>query len=148
MNNLDLIRQKCIEANPEIMELKFGCTVLHNDGETLLVVRWNTSNDSLDTVAIGTASPFESYNLYPSEYTVLGRPIRLADCLLAIHEAIIDGQEVEKNTRMNLDVNTSGLFTGNFFDWENDQVYFWNLRLDDLTQQSENTITFLADLLK
>lgn len=138
--NLEIIRAATIAASPEIMELKFGCTVLHNDGEALLVVRWNTSNDSLDTVTIGTASPFESYNLYPSEYTVLGRPIRLADVLMAIKQehrifAVDDNGDI-----ISLDI------AGRVITYP--ALANWNLRLDDLTQQSPETLQFLSDLLK
>ncbi len=64
--------------------LSFGCEVRHNDGEVLRTVRWNTSNDSLDTVPLDVSSPFDNYNLYPTEYTVLGHPPTLNTVLMAL----------------------------------------------------------------
>lgn len=60
------------------------------------------------------------------------RPIRLADVLLAIRD----------NTGMNrphVHINGEGLEIGH--------SRFWNCRKDDLTEQSEETLHFLATLL-
>jgi hypothetical protein len=91
--NLDLIRQKCIEANPEIMATR-NCT---------------------------------HPNCQYAEHTFSGRSIRLADVLLAIFEA--DAEE-----------RADELIHGS--------VKVWNLRKDHLNEQSEETIDFLADLLR
>lgn len=109
MNNLDLIRQKCIEANPESFECSMGTECLHHVCKK-------------------------------------SRPIRLADCLLAIG----------KIDRLNVDVpqvvfvSARGYFSMLTEQHTIDVNYGkqWNLKLDDLTKQSEETITFLADLLK
>jgi hypothetical protein len=59
-------------------------------------------------------------------YKVLGRPIRLADVLLAVHE-------IHGSFKYDIDmVERSG----------------WSLRADDLEKQSEETINFLYELLK
>lgn len=75
------------------------------------------------------------------------RPIRLADVLLAIEE---DKQVV-------ISKEDDGAYFGKVSNgdtrYEHDisirwSPAFWNLRADDLTQQSEETINFLYDLLK
>ena len=84
---LAAIQQKCVEANPEI-ENK----------------RWGTE-----------------------------RPIRLADVLLAVQKQEYGGSPEFRYTCEKL---TSGA-------WH----VHWNLRKDDLTEQSEECISFLYDLL-
>lgn len=82
---LELIRQKCIEANPE------------RD--------W---------------------------FTPIPQPIRLADVLLAIPKYLAIGN------------------TGQFMDASDvlpDEPIYWNLRKDNLTEQGDECITFLAELL-
>lgn len=72
------------------------------------------------------------------------RPIRLADVLLAIDKF-----------HGNMFVDEVGCFvkpkrkefTYNYI-IKNDQNVKWNLRQDDLSKQSEETVNFLAELLK
>lgn len=104
MNNIDLIRQKCVEANPEI-EI------------------WEEGDNVPDV-----------------------RPIRLADVLLAIG----------KIDRLNVDVpqvvfvSARGYFSMLTVQHTIDVNYGkqWNLQKDSLEEQDEETLAFLADLLK
>jgi hypothetical protein len=65
---------------------------------------------------------------------VLGRPIRLADVLLALNETRKD-----KTFKKTMSEIEALLFHNPFR---------WNFRNDDLSAQSEKTISFLAGLLK
>jgi hypothetical protein len=102
---LSFIREKCIVANPEI------------------------GND-YSVAAIGGRLRNTSERVWNAK-AVQGRPIRLADVLLAINATL----RKERGT-ISLDENSVKL------------ILFWNLRADDLEKQSEETISFLAELLK
>jgi hypothetical protein len=120
--NLHFIREKCIAANPEIVELKFGC--------------------EFENVKTGARFIIPT-NGYPNDnHKILGRPIRLADVLLAI-----------ENANGNIELATYGepLHIGHYEKPEREGYYskaYWNLRADDLEKQSEETISFLYELLK
>jgi len=125
---IEAIQAKCIEANPEIVELKFGCEVIiETRGIKLICVVWRVVN-ALDGNGV------ESIKLLHTEQSVIdwdrrameiiGRSIRLADVLLA----------TQKEQRLFLD--NSSVYRG-----------YWNLHKDDLTQQSEETIDFIVGLL-
>ncbi|UPJ35837.1 hypothetical protein IVB45_02155 [Bradyrhizobium sp. 4] len=133
MTKLDQVRAAIIKAVPEIVELKFGCQVLV-DGEVMIATYWNTSNDSLDVYAPEQQELLHhTFNLYPKEYEILGRPIRLADCLVAIDQ------------RCRGD-NFATVASNGWFHYGGTRA-FWNLRTDDLSQQSPECISFLHDLL-
>lgn len=69
--------------------------------------------------------------------------IRLADVLLAIGK-----KEDRDNTIIVSDggeIGTWNIFKTGPHYW---QHIFWNLRIDDLAQQSEETLAFLSNLLK
>lgn len=73
------------------------------------------------------------------------RPIRLADVLLAIgHLDVIKYKEGFKTHPHNVCVTTLGYALN-----ENGMHLFeWNLRQDDLTEQSDYCVSFLYELLK
>ena len=78
--------------------------------------------------AKSTCPRYVSDPCYPSPERE--RPIRLADVLLAIETAA--KKRVDENEGEMAHVS----------------VHLWNLRADDLQQQSEETINFLHELLK
>lgn len=92
MNNLDFIRQKCVEANPE---------------------KWNKVTPVL--------RHFEFF--------------RLADVLLAMRDNWV---EIRLSVPFVLFVQT----------YPNHATAKWDCRQDDLIEQDEETLAFLADLLK
>jgi hypothetical protein len=118
-SNLDLIRQKCIEANPEIRTSRFRCLCAEN----------------------GRCS-YKDHNR-------VGREVRLADVLLAMNKKLND--EASGAVIIAGDDGTFGIvYTDRpgyekYVNWQSEE---WNLREDDLTKQSEETISFLYDLLK
>ncbi len=160
-DKLQHIREKCIAANPAIVELKFGCQVELRDedftrttyiggvGKCTKHKKSSTCNEDCNIesalwLAVVEDDPKELYE--PKEWTIeksstdlyeiLGRPIRLADVLLALGETDWHiGQH------------------GRFFKWSRSleemigQPVSWTLRVDDLEKQSEETINFLYELL-
>jgi hypothetical protein len=130
---LAFIRQKCLEANPEIVELKFGCQLLDKrsgDDKWLYLHRAMGGSMVVEhkITGIGHGKDYE--------FDVIGRPIRLADMLLAIGNPFV---EVHAN---------GGIVTQTNWPGHKLQQAVWNLRKDDLTEQSDECIEFLADLLK
>jgi hypothetical protein len=76
---------------------------------------------------------------------VSGRPIRLADVLLAIGQ-----RQKDSETPFNFAIHDSGAIMKwdlRLAEWFNTCIV-WNLDADDLEKQSEETITFLYELLK
>lgn len=127
------IRAKCIEANPSILDLVFGCEI-------------NVSNDLGEYVGEFLNAHYIQFKKYPvpqilnknecPNFEIIGRPIRLADVLSAI----------KQGTSYAVDAR------GEFVKFENDDDYEdlgvkWNLRNDDLTKQSPETINFIYNLL-
>jgi hypothetical protein len=155
MNNLELIRKKCIEANPEIVELKEGCLVdMKGLSHTIF------GKDAGKFMAY-LNRPFRedllANDFYDCEFpegadgvTVIGRPIGLADVLLTIFS-----NETWKKTKKIPCILDSGRFyliTEGIEPPEDTKLedaghITWNLRKDDLNEQSEETISFLASLL-
>lgn len=71
---------------------------------------------------------------------VIGRPIRLSDVLLAIYSFRDERNEKVPSTTERYNKNRD---EDELLIWQ-----YWNLRKDDLTQQSLETLQFIADLLK
>lgn len=147
-DKIALIREKIIAANPEIMELKTGCRVKQilyrkkpiKDSNPIVLVHedshYSVEGDFLiEEVNSGEFSDYETPMKY---FKILGRPIRLADVLLAM------GRKADR-----INVGGDGAFNclnqllGN---WS--KRAFWNLRKDNLEDQSEECINFLYELLK
>lgn len=150
---LAAIRQKCIEANPEIVELKFGCALLRpSSGRPYKVIEdmtWgaNTKEVWINSVPFGSMSlPLrvnkeEALRGIPDDngevWRIIGRPIRLADVLLAMG--------MRRPMRGMIYCTSDGVL----IDFENrkESGAVWNLRADDLDQQSDETISFIHSLL-
>lgn len=84
---LQEIKEACIAANKEIMELKFGCEILCNDYSEFPNERrmyagkiYNPNTDHMENRVE------KSGKLYKMDikYEILGRPIRQDDCALVI----------------------------------------------------------------
>lgn len=144
MTNLEIIRKACIAANPSILDLKFGCEVKNKKfGYTFFVSFCDKENE----VVVYCPKEFDNQFHHDSiehfeagKMEILGRPIRLADVLLAI--------ESQKNVTVLID--SLGCFMTVM---PGEQPVFisalkaqWNLAQDDLTTQSEETLSFLANL--
>lgn len=130
-----IVREACIAANPSIVELKFGCEIRSLETKMTYMgkgVYWNAflGNTFVDSGALIIDE-------------ILGRPIELADVLLAI------SQSGKKLVPWVIDEN--GFF------WAKDSVnqcihvgglkVQWNL-LKPFSLQSDETKIFLAELLQ
>lgn len=133
MTPLEKIRAACIKANPEIVELKFGCFVKnpYRERESIAVFLWKESKIAF---LLHPRFGAEKYLDGADPLGVLGRPITLADVLLAIGSAAGENY-------YSVDVN-GVFFRGNKIDG-----HHWNLRQDNLESQSPETQLFLSELL-
>lgn len=136
-DNINKIREACIKANPSIKDLVFGCEVramVETEPGIVMVLHgmiiglhewkgWYEVKTSVVTQKVAKEYIFD----------IFGRPIRLADVLLAIPK--------EKYYTVN---NQGGRFSSGYGTAE---PCNWNLIKDDLTLQSPETISFIAELL-
>lgn len=124
---IDAIRQKCIEVNPEIVELKFGCEMTTSEGNII----FTQSHEGCFYSGV-KKSDFSFWNGYRQpDNNIIGRPIRLGDILRSIdlrmpHDSTLLSEEQNKCYQL---------------------IWLWNLILDDLTLQSPKTIDFIYNLL-
>jgi hypothetical protein len=123
------IRAKVIEAVPEIVELKFGCGLSDGQDVKIVIRDWKSHWECDDrTTFNGTAlMHYDSGNrvlLAGRTYFILGRPIRLADILVAIEKIPMDKEDA-------FDIP---------YRW-------WNLHNDSLDSQSDDCLKFLAEVL-
>lgn len=130
------IREACIKANPEIVELKIGSHVLwgeHGLGGCILQRNY-AGNYLIRVEGMGTTTTIKERQITK----IIGRPVRLADVLLAskgmIHDIENDGEYMRT-----FELHEDG---------SHDLQIFWNLRKDSLEDQSEDTIEFIYSLLK
>lgn len=136
-DKLQAIREKCIKANPEIVELKPGCSVIYG-----------SEPDEPRPVVIGQPYTVEFgkvFNPWNRDdggelVEVLGRPVTLADVLLAIGIS-------ERAHAFNLDVYGGWAFMF----WSRKDGYSKNvkydLRADSLEDQSPETIDFIHSII-
>lgn len=137
---LEYIRSKCIESNPSIVDLVFGCIVEYKPLRALRIpdrygvyVGEGRGKDSVniwfDGADSGSQKPYTVF-LKRNHIEIIGRPIRLADVLLAIkiskHQSEFDFWAVEL-----LEHKIKG----------------WNLLKDDITLQSDEMKQFVFELL-
>lgn len=136
---IEAIRKACIKANPEIVELKFGCKVKLPGEVIAIFVRDNNSFVTDDKRRF-----VDHLGIKPSKFDIkeiIGREIGLADVLMAINK---------KNGHIG---NVYCRDDGVFGILEQDDEYH-NFRLSEkwdltkpLTLQSEETIRFIFSLL-
>lgn len=132
---LEAVRAKCIEANPEIVELKLGaeCRYTIPAGrkikELALVRVSKTGRTALcatyDTRQRGWSGPY-FYEIEKLE--VIGRPVRLADVLYAYEQQDDVAHSEFKRERVEI-------------------LNRWCLVDDDLRDQSDETVDYLYSLL-
>jgi hypothetical protein len=150
---LDAVRAAVIKANPDILKPHRGARIRRNrDGKEGFIVTdfftvdfctccYLMYDNEAGYTHMAQYAEFtlpEGHQHYDMKLDVLGRPIRLADVLLAW----------EKNG-ISKSVDQSGKMVDVKFDGEHQrtELAWWNLRQDSLDQQSPETILFLASLL-
>lgn len=126
------VREKCIEANPEIVELKFGCEIEHPIGSKkgIIISHSLTLRAKQDMfLVLKKGSTF--YLVKHAITKIIGRPIRLADILLALQEE--DGKE------WNIRIGSVGVYK---------VVAAYNLRDDNFDHQTNEMKEFIWEILK
>lgn len=153
--NIEVIRKAVIAAQPDIMELKFGCDVYietlegYGGGDTINQHRRITAKqcheEQLPMYLVGAYFGERGYiqadfgaiagmrgSILPNVYRiveVVGRPIRLADVLYSLTKL----PDLEPFDLPGFWIEVIGRY---------------NLRKDTLTDQSDECLAFLANLLK
>jgi hypothetical protein len=123
------LKEKIIEAVPDIMKLKSGCKIVNDLGFEDIIGSFKGLQE-LETLADRKI------------IKIIGRPITLEDVLVAIDEADLWNEYNEKASFM---VNENGLIECDLYNWEEEPV-FWkpNIPLQD---QPEETKQLLYNLL-
>lgn len=132
MTNLQAVRKKVIKAVPGIMELKFGCNVqLKIRGDLGFII----NSDFHGSVIHWNFTIKETRCLKEDDLKILGRPITLADVLLAMEKA---GLEMFTTDSWNVEVSSYDVAK---------ILRLWNLSDNNLDNQSEEVWKFLNDVL-
>lgn len=127
------LRQVIIKANPEIMELKFGCEIMCGFSKAFIITDHN--KDTVTAFFPTRNSPPDFDFISKSEILILGRPIRLADVLLAYQKL--------KDRHILFSLTSQGGFQIK----QGEPSSCWNLKDDNLDRQSDETQEFLYNLL-
>jgi len=148
LENIEAIRTKCIEANPEIVEMKWGCNFLYGNKKPEYPARfenWASRGDIVRALDL-TFGQQKRIHLANVKCEIIGRPIHLADVLLALAEArvgmLADGSYQEPGM-----INIFPAPDSPRRMMQEPTYCRWNGRKDDLTEQSDDCLSFLADLL-
>lgn len=133
---IKFIREKCIEANPDIKKLEFGCQIIvMNDVRRYVVSLEPQSKYNLVFIG-GSVNGRNTFT--EDEYIVIGRDIRLADVLLSL-------ARVSPNPELTLHSIEVSIAKRGTHGRDN---CTWNLLKDRLEDQSPDTIEFIYNLLK
>ena len=136
-DKLKLIREKVIEANPEIVELKFGCEVEYEKKPFRMIYFGVVTTIHKSSICVLHNRLIPDFIVKERDIRkIIGRPITLADVLLAIKTGIYireDGS-IYSDEGVPLDLHYTGVS--------------WNLKDNNLNNQSEECIDFLYELLK
>lgn len=83
MSNYDIVRDACVRANPEILKLQFGCRVSFNRGHGEEKGTYLRHLEGFCDVINPDDYQYGVYQVTNAKLKRLGRPIRIADVLLA-----------------------------------------------------------------
>ncbi len=141
--NLEKIRKACIEANPEIVDADTGFKNKAGTGWQYAFTDSKGRNQHMGTIF---ATREEAHLAAVRSGLFDERPIRLADVLLLLEEIKGYGEECHVDSD-----GTISFFAFNPLCGPEPESQIlkgnWNLRKDSLTDQSEETINFIAELL-
>lgn len=140
---INKIREACIKANPKIMELKFGCEVIRGSdfGGSPENVFIGNPYECIQVIGKSNKQVRNPWNIDDTDdlLKILGRPIQLADVLLAIE--FRNGQ-----TRGTKDFDM-WVFQKEFtFEDKDGFQYSWDLT-KPLEDQEEETLKFIAGIV-
>lgn len=135
---IEEIRKACISRNPSILDLEFGCEVTIKKAGLCIVTNKPILNEAsfFARMKLGAEgnTPFATYT--DDITSIIGRPIRLSDVLLALKYNIFHIQKYPNYARLSYTTKTH---VGGFD---------WNLAQDDLTKQSPETLNFIFEVIK
>lgn len=157
------IRSECIRANPEIKELKNGCLIniwwmdkiedRPNDPDETCEFTDRTMRDN----GMGFRGIQIIEDNVCGEVEIIGRPIRLADVLLAIRKKVpyedsymvmLDGAFcTEEGDGMETMVRPIFKLVDVGKERRQSKPVIWNLLKDDTNLQDDPTVDFLFDIL-
>lgn len=139
---IEAIRAWCVKANPDIVKLEFGCKVTKKRGSGNIYMAIGEPY-ALDGAIGCLFLPLDSgTNSEIRMIEIIGRDIRLADVLLAMNK--IDDYAV----LVSVGGNFYKQYIGGDGDWYTDTLgAYWNLRADNLNNQSDETIDFIHSLI-
>jgi hypothetical protein len=141
MNNYDQLKKVIQKANPEIMELKFGCEVIHGMAKWKVVA----TIPGKTSVLITNGDEQDWFQQDTEKRYILGRPIRLTDVLLAIDRRKLWNETMKKELNyLEFDIEVEKFWIGHKITHKS---CLWNLKDDNLDHQSEETKQFLVGLL-
>lgn len=153
--NIEKIRQACVKANEDILRLRFGVKIIwkaiYDNKEKEAIVNKiysRTTKYVTGTEFVGECilDDDDSTTAFCKENVVkvLGRPIRFLDILLAIGKtknyiAIDDMGQILQQAYREDGANYMGEMVGT--------TRFWVLNRDDLNDQTDETVEFIANFL-
>jgi hypothetical protein len=130
------VKEKIIEAVPEIMELKFGCKIETNKKYSKEFYLGKFSERSY--IFCGSNGEFcETYPESKNNIKILGRPIQLADILIAINQ---------KKPRVFIQLDQDGVIYKGEYECMDTVLARWDLS-KDFDNQSDETKTFIYNIL-
>lgn len=139
MTKLQQIKEIIIKSNPEIVELKFGCEVTMGNKQIFFIVGRMPNGDPITVKKEGAYDPTKQgadVEKIDGKIQAIGRHIRLADVLLAV------------NDRYSFDGGGWVLYKQEGKSWlGKGKKMFWNLKDDNLDNQSEECIDFIYSIL-
>lgn len=142
---IEAIRKACIAVNPEIVELKFGCELYYPSYpmNAVIISDSPTGNGNIRSLrtdkghgfftdVVNSEGTLIRRNMFEGEelWKIIGRPIRLADVLLVIEDPVCGAME-----------EALELIDPSY-------KHAWNLRNDNLLNQSSDTVDYIYDLIK
>jgi hypothetical protein len=132
----EIVRQKCIEANPSILDLKFGCRIEDFfKGQAVIVGIEKYDGESDCYYSFYDKLPEPHIELSPRNYnwTIIGRKIGIADVLMCIPNI----GEFDSTKMLNIEMGTVHTV-----------VTMWNLSNDDLDLQSDEMVLAIAEMMQ
>lgn len=140
------IREKCIEFNPSIIDLQFGCKAKKGDEDMTYIgyfldrTSWG-NGEMMYSFLKDDGIIFRCMSDDLGRFPLIGREIRLADILLAISSS--KGDEAWEYA-----IDSLGRFMRDWGESRHEALSrHWDIRNDSLDSQSEDTISFIHSLL-
>jgi len=142
---LSFVISKIHEAVPEIKELKFGCAIETSDGEDILIGYYEDDGE-INYITKEWGKP------YVGDIEIIGRKIGIADVLQTIPKT--HNGWCDKTGRLSITpiatfgINDTKVAIKKGVIQSHKIASNWDLKNDDITKQSEETVDFLYNLLK